>query len=145
MDQEKRELLEVTIVEQIKSLRSMNVGSDEYKIAVDGISKLADRVNESYKNDYDYWAAEEARKLEKESKEKQLAQEFELKKQEFELKKQQLAEERMDHIIKNCLTAAGSIAIPLTGAVLCMRWEDKGLIPTTIPGREFITSLFRRK
>ena len=138
MDQEKRELLEVTIGEQVEALRSMEVGSDKYKATVDGISKLADRVNESYKNDYDYWAAEEARKNEKELKESQLAQ-------EIELKKQQLAEERMDHIIKNGLTAAGTIAIPLLGAFICLRFEEKGRLITTIPGREFITSLFRRK
>lgn len=135
-----KDQLIVSISNQIEELEGMKVGSDEYKITVDGISKLWDKLNESNKNDYDYLSADEARKLEKELKESQLAQ-------ETELKKQQLAEDRMDHWIKNGLTAlsvVGGFVIAVWGTRTTLKFEETGSV-TTMAGREFINSLFRRK
>lgn len=140
MEMDVKDLLVQTIGNQIGELEDMEVGSDKYKTTVDGISKLMDKLNESNKNDYDYWSADEARKLEKELKENQLAQ-------ETELKKQQLAEERTDHIVKNGLTALSivtGIGLTIWGTYKSLKFEETGTI-TTIMGRGFINNLLPKK
>ena len=140
MEMDVKDLLTQTIGNQIEALEDMEVGSDKYKTTVDGISKLMDKLNESNKNDYDYWLADEARKLEKELKENQLAQ-------ETELKERQLAEERTDHIVKNGLTALSivtGIGLTIWGTYKSFKFEETGTI-TTIMGRGFISNLLPKK
>ena len=140
METEVRELLVKQISSQLEELDKLDVGSNEYKTTVDGISKLLDKLNESTKNDYDYWNAQASRELEKELKEAQM-------KQENDMKEKQLTEDRKDHLIKNGLTAAGIIStavLAVWGTYTSFKFEEKGTI-TTIMGRGFINNLIPKK
>lgn len=140
MEMNVKEQLVSSIENQIEALDAMEVGTNEYKTTVDGISKLLDKLNESDKYEFDYWNTQEAQNNEKEFKEKQLAQ-------ETELKEKQLAEERTDHIVKNGLTAFSivtSVGLAIWGTYKSLKFEETGSI-TTIMGRGFISNLLPKK
>lgn len=117
------------ILNEFEELRKLKVGSDEYRTAVDGISKLLDRAIE-----YD--------KLDAECNEKSLNRGFD---EDYKL---QLAEdEKRDRRIKNGITIAG-IAIPsvitIWGTIKSLNFEKEGTV-TTIMGRGFINKLLPKK
>lgn len=117
------------IQSELEELSKIQVGSEEYKTAVDGITKLTDRVIEMRKSN-----------IEKETKEKD-------REIETNLKIQQMEEERKDRIIKNIIAVAG-IAVPtvvtIWGTVKSIEFEKEGTI-TTIMGRGFIQKLLPKK
>lgn len=117
------------IQSELEELSKIQVGSEEYKVAVDGIAKLTDRVIEMRKSD-----------IEKESKERD-------REIETNLKIQQMEEERKDRFIKNGIALVG-IAIPtavtIWGTLKSIEFEKEGTI-TTIMGRGFIQKLLPKK
>ena len=110
-------------------LKKLEVGSEGYRTAVDGICKLLDRAIE-----YD--------KLDAECNDKSLNRGFE---EDYKL---QLAEdEKRDRRIKNIITIVG-IAVPsvitIWGTIVSLNFEKEGTI-TTIMGRGFINKLLPKK
>ena len=124
-----KRLLSEEIESEVKELKTMEVGSEKYKTAVDGITKLADRVIE-------------IEKLEADTNEKKNARLSDL-----ELKQEQLQEEKKDRWIRNGI-AIGGIVIPsvitIWGTVKSFQFEKEGTI-TTIMGRGFINKLLPKK
>lgn len=122
-------LLKDEIRSEMEELSKIEVGSEQYKIAVDGISKLADRVIEM-------------ERLEKEYEEKELS-----RKDETDMKLIELEEERKDRIIKNCLTGMGIVVptgLAIWGTLKSLKFEETGTV-TTIMGRGFINKLLPKK
>lgn len=117
------------IQSELEELSKIKVGSEEYKTAVDGITKLTDRVIEMSKSDREKEAKDRDREI------------------ETNLKIQQMEDERKDRIIKNVIAVAG-IAVPtvvtIWGTVKSIEFEKEGTI-TTIMGRGFIQKLLPKK
>lgn len=130
------ELLRNEIESELADLDGMDVGTEEYKTTVDGIVKLTDRLIDLQKIDQEQREKVEARRREKEQ--------FEA---EQKLKLTQMAEDKKDRLIKNCMTAAG-IVIPsvltIWGTLKSLEFEKTGTV-TTIMGRGFINKLLPRK
>lgn len=117
------------IQSELEELSKIQVGSEEYKVTVDGITKLADRVIEMRKSDIEKEAKDRDREI------------------DTNLKIQQMEEERKDRFIKNGIALAG-IAIPtavtIWGTLKSIEFEKEGTI-TTIMGRGFIQKLLPKK
>ena len=122
-------ILHDEILNEFEELKKLEVGSDGYRVAVDGISKLLDRAIE-----YD--------KLDAECNERSLNRGFE---EDYKL---QLAEdEKRDRRIKNGITIAGIVIpsiITIWGTIISLNFEKEGTV-TTIMGRGFINKLLPKK
>lgn len=124
-----KRLMKEEIKKELGDLKTTQLGTDEYKTTIDGITKLADRVLE-------------IEKLETEQAERAIDREVEL-----ELKEKQMEEERKDRKIKNVLTAAGIViptGVTIWGTLKSFKFEQEGTI-TTIMGRGFINKLLPKK
>ena len=116
---------EEEIRSELDSLRAMELGSESYKVAVDGVTKLVDRTIEMEKF--------KAEREDKANEEDRLAK--------------QMKEERIDRWVKNGIAVAGillPIGVTIWGAKASFKFEETGTI-TSQPGRHFISNLFRRK
>lgn len=122
-------LLYDEIETEFDKLRTMEPGSEKYKVTVDGLTKLMDRAIEMEKVDNDCKEKEEARLSDQ------------------AVKLQQLEEDRKDHIVKNAIGVAG-VVLPLLvtiwGTKVSLKFEEEGTF-TTIMGRGFINKLLPRK
>ena len=122
-------MLHDEILNEFEELKKLEVGSDGYRAAVDGISKLLDRAIE-----YD--------KLDAECNERSWNRGFE---EDYKL---QLAEdEKRDRRIKNGITIAGIVipsVITIWGTIKSLNFEKEGTV-TTIMGRGFINKLLPKK
>ena len=120
-----KEQLETEISSELDTIKSMAVGSDEYKIAVESVSKLIDKLNEADKIDL------EKRKL-------NLSEIKENERDEFNKKNQYIT-----HGI-----SIGSIVIPVLvtvwGTYKTLKFEETGTV-TTMMGRGFINKLLPKK
>ena len=124
-----KDLLQGEIEGEIEALGEMTMGTEEHKIAIDGLTKLLDKYNEIDRNEMDYLDKAESRQI------------------ESDLKEKQMVEERKDHITKNCLTAASiitGIGMTVWGTIKSFEFEREGNI-TTIMGRGFINKLLPKK
>lgn len=122
-------MLREEIATELEKLNDMEKGSDEYKVTVDGVTKLMDRVIEMEKVDNDAKEKAEAR----------------MRDDAIELQK--LEDDRKDRIVKNVIGAAG-VVLPLIvtiwGTKVSLKFEETGTI-TTQMGRGFIQRLFPKK
>lgn len=122
-------LLYDEIETEFEKLRQSEVGSEQYKVTVDGLTKLMDRAIEMEKVNND--CEDKAKTRESE----QLA------------KEQQLSDEKKDRIVKNVISAAG-VVLPLIvtvwGTKVSLKFEETGTF-TTMAGRCFINKLFPKK
>ena len=121
--------LEVAIGEDLKYLKSLTPGTDEYHKAAKGIGELVDRAVE----------------LEKANIEAKM--QLEKQKTENELKEKEMEAERKDRLIKNGIAAAGvvlPICVTVWGTLKSFEFERDGTI-TTIMGRGFINKLLPKK
>lgn len=124
-----KHILNEEIESEISELRKMDIGSDEYETAANGVSKLLDK-------------AIELEKLEVESKEK-----VNSRNAEVELKLQQMEDERKDRFVKNCVTVGtfiGGVAVYGVAFVASMNFEKEGTL-TTEGGRSALRSLLKLK
>lgn len=122
-------LLHEEIQEEFVELGKLEVGSDVYKTAVDGLTKLCDRAIELEKI-----------KADKEFKREQLDV-------DTQMKTKQAEDERKDKLVKNILTGAGIViptAATIWGTLKSIKFEETGTI-TTIMGRGFIQKLLPKK
>lgn len=114
--------------DELKKMRN-DIGTDQYKTTVDGLTKLVDR-------------AIELEKLEMEHQEKVISRE-----NDTDFKLQQMKEDKKDRVFKNAIAVA-SIAVPsiitIWGTVKSIQFEKEGTI-TTIMGRGFINKLLPKK
>lgn len=120
-----KETLYKEIEDKLQALNEIEVGTDEYKSSVDGVTKLLDRAIEIEKH------------------------EAEMKEREAEriAKNIQVAEEQKDRVVKNYITAGG-VVLPLLvtiwGTLKSFKFEKDGTV-TTIMGRGFINKLLPKK
>ena len=120
-----KETLYKEIEDELQALNEVEVGTDEYKASVDGVTKLLDRAIEIEKH------------------------EAEMKEREAEriAKNIQVAEEQKDRVVKNYISAGG-IVLPLLvtiwGTLKSFKFEKDGTV-TTIMGRGFINKLLPKK
>lgn len=120
-----KETLYKEIEDELQVLNEIEVGTDEYKSSVDGVTKLLDRAIEIEKH------------------------EAEMKEREAEriAKNIQAAEEQKDRVVKNYI-AAGGVVLPLLvtiwGTLKSFKFEQDGTV-TTIMGRGFINKLLPKK
>ena len=122
-------LLTKEIQAEIETLKGMELGSEPYKVAVDGITKLIDRSI-----DIEKYSAERKEKAE----EKEL---------EAYWKERESAEEKKDRRIKDGIAIAGivlPIIVTIWGTKASFKFEEEGTI-TTIMGRGFINKLLPKK
>lgn len=122
-------LLHVEIKDELAELEKMQVGTDQYKVTVDGVSKLFDR-------------AIELEKLNIEHQEKMKDREI-----DQELKLKQMSEDRKDRLIKNGITIGTfviSTGVTIWGVLASFKFEEEGSI-TTILGRGLINKLLPKK
>ena len=120
-----KETLYKEIEDELQALNEIEVGTDEYKSSVDGVTKLLDRAIEIEKH------------------------EAEMKEREAEriAKNSQTAEEQKDRVVKNYISAGG-VVLPLLvtiwGTLKSFKFEKDGTV-TTIMGRGFINKLLPKK
>lgn len=122
-------MIEHALHEEIKTsfedLKSMKLGSEEHKVAVDEVTKLLDRAIEMEKLEHD-------------------AQD---KVEERNIKLKQMNEERKDRWWRNGLAAAGLVVptcVTIWGTLKSFKFEETGTV-TTIMGRGFINKLLPKK
>lgn len=112
-----KKLLTEEIESQIGSLEDLPFGSQEYSAGVSDTAKLLDKLNEM-------------ERIENEHDEKII----------------QMHEDKIDRIVKNCLTGVsvvGGMALTVWGTVKSLKFEETGTI-TTVMGRGFINKLLHK-
>lgn len=106
----KRSLIE-EFDSQVKDLHKIEVGSEQYKIAVDGMTKIVDRINDI-----------EKREQEMEFKERSNTDELELKAEE-------LADEKHDRKVRNTIEGIkviGGLGLTAIAFFASMNFEKNG-------------------
>lgn len=125
-------LLHDEINDELGRLADMEVGTDQYKSTVDGLTRLMDREIELKKLDLDARDKYENRKRAE---------------KEYELKLIQAKEEKKGRIIKNIIDVAGiilPIGLTVWGTLKTFQFEEEGTITSAI-GRGFINKLHPKK
>lgn len=121
-------MLHDEIESELKNLGTMDCGSEDYKVAVDGLTKLLDRAIEMEKLDI--------------SQEEADANRF----NEFEMKTLQLEEEkktRRSNIGINLLSVAAGVGTAIIGTLVTLKFEETGSV-STIAGKEWTRKLFNK-
>lgn len=118
------------IEKEVKELSKMQVGTDQYKVTVDGIARLSDKIIE-------------LEKLESEN----AAKDFEnfVRTEEQELKREQLKSEKRDRAVKNVITvgtAVLSVAVYALAFIASTNFEREGSF-TTEGGKNSIRQLLK--
>lgn len=124
-----KEMLHEEIESRFARLEGIEIGSEEYRNAVEGLSKLMDREIEISK-----LQAEREDKLESRAI-------------DTRLKNRQLMDNKTDNMIRNGLTAAGLVVtagLTVWGTLKTFKFEETGTITSSI-GRGFIQRLIPRK
>ena len=120
-----QKLLREEIESEFKELSKITPGGDEYRVAVDGITKLMDRAIELEKNEIDRQDRIDARDSENEFKTKQME------------------DEKKDRFVKNLLAGVGTIGglvVTIWGAKKAWKFEETGTVASPV-GRSFINKL----
>ena len=118
------------IEKEVKELSKMQVGTEQYKVTVDGIARLSDKIIE-------------LEKLESEN----TAKDFEnfARTEEQELKREQLKSEKRDRAVKNVITvgtAVLSVAVYALAFIASTNFERDGSF-TTEGGKNSIRQLLK--
>ena len=118
-------LLREEIESEFKELSTITPGGENYKVAVDGITKLMDRAIEMEKNEIDRQDRIDARDSEN------------------ELKTKQMEDEKKDRFVKNLLAGVGTVGglvVTIWGAKKAWKFEETGTVASPV-GRNFINKL----
>lgn len=118
-------MLNVEVQEEFAEISKLEVGTEQYKTSVDGITKLLDKSIEL-----------ETLEMEKKSKEK-----------EYEFRLKEMERDRKDQMIKNSIAIAGIVvpaALTVWGTLKSLKFELEGTV-TTIIGRGFLNKLLPKK
>lgn len=122
-------LLKREIEDEFEVFENMTLGTEDYKMTIDGLTKLLDRHIELKKVDYDH--EEKAKNREYDN----------------QLKVKQMEEDRKDRWIKNGIAIASFVIpslITIWGTKKSFEFEKTGTI-TTIMGRGFLNKLISKK
>ena len=117
------------IAKELEQLGKMQLGTEEYKGTVDGVSKLMDRAIEIERLDIETQDKADARHTEE------------------DLKLKQMKDENKDRIVKNCISVLSFVVptvVTIWGTIKSIEFEKEGTI-TTIMGRGFINKLLPKK
>ena len=145
-----RDLLREEIDRQLEELKEMEVGTDGYKVAVDSVTKLIDRLTELDKADNQWGELAEEKERQKEElnlKREQLAHEKKVHEDEEVFKAKQAVEERRKMIVNVVLTGLGIIiptAVTIWGTNRSLKFEETGTY-TSLAGRLFATKSISKK
>ena len=125
-----KNILRDEIEKELKELSRMQIGTEQYKITVDGITRLSDRIIE-------------LEKLESEN----AVKDFEniVRTEEQDLKREQLKSEKRDRAIKNVITvgtAVLSVAVYALAFIASTNFERDGSF-TTEGGKNSIRQLLK--
>lgn len=119
------------VKDQLEELHKLQVGTNEYKTTVDGVTKLMDKAIEMEKIDIELEEREKTREM------------------EYELKKEQMKNEKKDRRVGHILSGAGVIA-SIAGtastvyiALKSLKFEETGSI-TSFVGKSFLGKVFRK-
>lgn len=122
-------LLKEEIKTELTELSKIDLGTEEYKVTVDGLAKLMDRALEIEKVNLEF----DERAMSRED--------------DFKLKSKQLEEEQKNRKIGNYIAVAGIVVptvVTVWGTIKSIKFEENGTI-TTIMGRGFINKLLPKK
>lgn len=113
------------IISELEELSKIQVGTEQYKTAVEGIAKLMAQALESEKLNQEFGAKDADRDM------------------DYEFKLKQLEEDRKDRRVKNIIAVA-AILVPAFGAawgtIKSLKFEETGTV-TTMAGRNHINKL----
>lgn len=127
MDVEK--LLYDEIQSEFEGLGQMELGSENYRATVDGLTKLMDRAIELEKFDIEH------------------QEQVENQKKELDLRMREMKDEKVDRWIKNTINLLGvvsTVGLAVWGTKKSFQFETEGSI-TTIMGRGWINKLLPKK
>ena len=102
---------------EMDELSKIAVGTEEYRIAVEGVTKIADRLLESDKQKTEHEEHIRNQDIDK------------------ELRLKQLEDERKDRKYKNAIVvadSAGKIVVTVIGVVTLLTFEEKGTITSRL-------------
>lgn len=122
-------LLRDEIQDELTKLGKTELGTEEYKISVDGVVKLIDK-------------SIELGRFEEECQKEAINRNI-----DYELRSKQLHDENKDRRVKNIIAVAGIVIpaiITVWGTMKSFEFEEEGTI-TTIMGRGFINKLLLKK
>lgn len=136
-------LLREEIALEFDGLRAIEIGTTEYKNAVEGLSKLMDRAIEMEKITQEH--EEKCKNREFEIKKLEAEREEKCKNREFDytMKIMQMESEDRDRLIKNIIsgvTVGSGIVLTVWGTLKTLKFEETGVI-TTSAGRKFINGI----
>ena len=125
-----KNILRDELEKELKELSRMQIGTEQYKITVDGITRLSDRIIE-------------LEKLESEN----TVKDFEniVRTEEQDLKREQLKSEKRDRAVKNVITvgtAVLSVAVYALAFIASTNFERDGSF-TTEGGKNSIRQLLK--
>ena len=123
------DLLKSELEKQPEALGETQLGSDTYKVAIDGVTKLMDRHIEISKLNDEYELKRDAREI------------------DADLKVQQMKADAKDRKIKYAISIGETVvstAVIIWGTLKSFKFEENGTI-TTIMGRGFINKLLPKK
>lgn len=135
-----KQLLDDEIETEFDDLKGLDIGSDEYKVAVDGLVKLVDRKIEIEKIEAEERQKDADRALEKQQKEAD-------RELDERLKVEQGKDTRIDQFLRNGIAIAGIVIpsiITIWGTLKTLKFEETGTV-TTIMGRGFVNKLIPKK
>ena len=146
MEKDIKTLLDEEISNELETLGSLEIGSEEYKTTIDGITKLMDKKIELEKSERDVKVKDrdyelEVKKAEAEAADKTKSREIESKKLE------QIENDKKDRLFKNGIAIAGIVVpslITIWGTFKTLKFEETGTV-TTIMGRGFVGKLIPKK
>lgn len=114
---------------QMDELNKLQVGSDEYKVAVDGVTKLADRIIDIQKME----AENEAR-----DKDREIDESF--KSEQVEMDKKDRRNRTVVEVLKIGVPTAAAFAM----GIISMKWEKLDTLTSTA-GKSSLRDLLRFK
>ena len=121
-------MLHEEIQNEFEELKKIEVGSDKYKTAVDGLTKLMDRAIEIDKLNV---GAEER---------------LDTRNIDAELRQEQLEADVKDRKVRNVISIAGIViptAVTIWGTLKSLKFEETGTV-TTNAGRNFMNRIFKK-
>lgn len=121
-------MLHEEIQSEFEELKKIEVGSDKYKTAVDGLTKLMDRAIEIDKLNVGAEERLDARNI------------------DAELRQEQLEADVKDRKVRNVISIAGIViptAVTIWGTLKSLKFEETGTV-TTNAGRNFMNRIFKK-
>lgn len=115
--------------DQMKGLHKLEVGTEQYSTAVNGVTKLADKIIDLEKIE-----------IEREERIKDRDTEIELKSQQMEIDKRDKRNQNLVNVVKIAVPTVAGFAM----GIISMKWEKLETITSTA-GRQALKDIIRFK